>query len=113
MLNPNIKDKCSFILICFKLSQGKSQRYSISLYFYFSVYSEENIKTLYGFIPPTPLSHRPKQGANFAWGQQSGAWERAGNANLLGVKAALLGVGLSLPGVAFKFLGERAFSYYI
>ena len=42
----------------------------------------------------TPLSHRPKQGANFAWGQQSGAWGRAGNANLLGVEAALLGVCL-------------------
>ena len=33
---------------------------------------------------------------------------RAGNANLLGVKATLLGVGLSLPGVASKFLGEMA-----
>ena len=42
----------------------------------------------------TPLSHRPKQGANFAWGQQSGAWGRAVNANLLGVKANLLGVYL-------------------
>ena len=42
----------------------------------------------------TPLSHRSKQGANFVWGQQSGAWGRAGNANLLGVKAALLGVCL-------------------
>ena len=38
------------------------------------------------------LSQRPKQGANFAWGQQRGAWGRAGNANLLGVKATLLGV---------------------
>ena len=54
----------------------------------------------------TPLSHRPKQGAIFAWGQQSGAWGRAGNANLPGVKATLLGVGLSLLGVACKFLGE-------
>ena len=42
----------------------------------------------------TPLSHRPKEGANFAWGQQSGAWGRAGNANLLRVKATLLGVCL-------------------
>ena len=42
----------------------------------------------------TPLSHRPKQGANFAWGQQSGALGRAGNANLLGVNATLLGVCL-------------------
>ena len=40
----------------------------------------------------TPLSHRPKQGANFAWGQQSGAWGRAGNANLLGVGLSLLGM---------------------
>ena len=45
-------------------------------------------------IVMTPLSHRPKQSAIFAWGQQSGAWGRAGNANLLGVKAALLGVCL-------------------
>ena len=44
----------------------------------------------------TPLSHRPKQGANFAWGRQSGAWGRAGNANLLGV--------------ASEFLGETTFS---
>ena len=46
----------------------------------------------------TPLSHRPKQGANFAWGQQSGAWGRAGNANLLEGEGSfawgLLGVGL-------------------
>ena len=38
------------------------------------------------------FKHRPKQGAIFAWGQQSGAWGRAGNANFLGVKATLLGV---------------------
>ena len=49
----------------------------------------ENLKKLM-----TPLYHRPKQGANFAWGQQSGAWGRAGNANLLGVKETLLGVCL-------------------
>ena len=61
----------------------------------------------------TPLYHIPKQGANFAWGQQSGPWGRAGNANLLGVNAALLGVGLSLFGVASKLLGETAFSDYI
>ena len=63
----------------------------------------------------TPLSHRPKQDTNFAWGQQSGAWGRVGNAILLGVKAALLGVcfGLSLLGVASKFLGETVFSDYI
>ena len=65
------------------------------------------------FLYRTPLSHRPKQGANFAWGQQSGAWGRPGNANLLRVMAALLGVGLSLLGVASKFLGETAFSDYI
>jgi hypothetical protein len=60
------------------------------------------------------LGTRMKQGASFAWGQQSGAWGRTGNANLLGVKATfawgLLGVGLSLLGVASKFLGKTAFS---
>ena len=29
---------------------------------------------LIGVVVRTPRSHRPKQGSNFAWGQQSGAW---------------------------------------
>ena len=48
-----------------------------------------NILALAALPYLTPLSHRPKQGANFAWGQQSGAWGRAGNANLLGVWLSL------------------------
>ena len=51
----------------------------------------------------TPLSHRLKQGANFAWGQQSGAWGRAGSANLLGVKAALFGVCLGYGFLRFRW----------
>ena len=53
-----------------------------------------------------PLSHRPKQGAYFAWAQESGAKGRARNANLLGVKAGLLGVCL---GWRLCSLGKRPF----
>ena len=41
----------------------------------------------------TPLSLRPKQGPNFAWGQQSGAWGASWKRKFAW---GLLGVGLSL-----------------
>ena len=47
----------------------------------------------FAILEDTPVS-QTQANANFAWGQQSGAWGAAGNANFPGVKATLLGVCL-------------------